>query len=46
MQRKVSQDEVVAIIEDAIKVEAKGLRRHAEVHRLNANEASEDEMLS
>ena len=43
VQRKVLQDEVVAIIEDSSKGEVTGLGRHVEVYSMNKNEASEEE---
>ena len=46
VQRKFFQGNFVAIKEESNKGEVEGLRRHAEVHSVNENEASEEEMLS
>ena len=46
VQKKVLKDEVLAIIEEASKEEVGGLRRHVEVHNMNVNVASMEEMLS
>ena len=42
VQRKVLQDGVGSIIEEASEWEVEGLRRHVEAHIININEASED----
>ena len=39
LQRKVLQENVVAITKEASKGEVKGLRRYAEAHSVNENEA-------
>ena len=45
-QRKVFQGEVLAITEEAIKGEVEGLRRYVDVHIMNTNEVSVEEMIS
>ena len=45
VQRKVLQDEVLSIKEEASKGDVGGLRTYVEVHKMNANEASEEEIL-
>ena len=45
VQRKVSQDEVLAIVEEVRKEEVVGSRRHAEVCGLNVSEALVKEMV-
>ena len=46
VQRKVLQDEVLAIAEESSKEEIVGLRRCVEVHSLSVNEVSAEEMVS
>ena len=45
-QRKVLQDEVSVIVEEASKEEVAGLRRRVKFHSINVSEASLEEMLS
>ena len=45
-QNKVLQDEELAIIEEASKEDLEGLRMHVEVHIMNVNESSVNEMIS
>ena len=45
-QRKVFQDEVAAIIEEARKGEVEVIRRHAETQRMSASDLFEEKMLS
>ena len=40
------KEEALAITEDASKEELEGLRRHVEAHKMNLNDASEEETLS
>ena len=46
MQSEFLQDGSVAIVEDDSKGKVEGLRRHAEVRSMSANEEPEDETLS
>ena len=46
MQKKVLKEEVLAVIEEASKEEAYGLRRCVEVHSVNVNISSVEEMFS
>ena len=46
VQDKVLKDEVLAIIEEASKEEVYELRRYIEVHSMNVNNASVNEILS
>ena len=46
MHRKVLKEDVLATIEEARKYEVAGLRRHVEVHKMNMNDATIEEMLS
>ena len=42
VQSKLSQDKAVIITEETSKGEVVGLKRHAEVHIMNVNEALEE----
>ena len=46
VQRKVLQDEVTAITEEASEGEVEGLRKCVEMRSMSMSEASEEEMLS
>ena len=46
MQKKVLKEDFLAMIEEASKDEMTGLRRHAEVHKTNENNATIEEMTS
>ena len=46
VQRKVLEEEVLVIKDEAEKDAIKGLSDNVQIHRLNVNEASLDELLS
>ena len=46
VQKKVSQDKVLEIVEEVSKEDIAGLRRHVEVRSLNVNGASVEEIAS
>ena len=46
VQKKVLKEDAIALLEDARKDEVKGLKRYVEVHRIEVNEATNDELLS
>ena len=45
VQRKVLKEDVLAMMEEGSKHEVIGLRRHVEVHKMNENEVTIEEML-
>lgn len=46
VQKKLLKEEVLVIIEEASKEEIKGLSRYVQIHKIDLNEASTEEMLS
>ena len=46
VQKKVLKEEALEIIEYARKEVIKGLNRHVQIHKINLNEASIEELLS
>ena len=46
VQMKVLKQGAISLLEDARKDEVKGLKRHVEVSRIEASEATSDELLS
>ena len=45
VQMKVLKEDAIELLDNARKDEVKGLKRHVEVHRIEVNEATNDELL-